>query len=208
MFILHRASLGSCSCLWAVVCCLAPALRDHVCAGQAAGLWSCLSCWSWCGEEVLVLDSGHCPWFIVGLMNRVEWVLLVKAVEWIAVAHGNGGPELRLLSLVQPKPVNCLLSKRNWDLFLSVGLDWLAGPSERQSWNGCWKCYWTGPTAHLNLPTVPCFSSVPPGFCIPLGINHSKSLFYRCLPICRVLLTSIGHGSWANYPCRKGFWCL
>lgn len=198
VFIPHPASQSSCSCLWAVVRCLEPALRDHTCEGPAAELPRRLGCWSWCGEEVLVLDSGRCPWLTTGHTNRVKWWRWFVVTGWIAVARGSGGSELRSLSSAQPKPVSCLWSRCNWNLFLGVGSERPHVPSARQGWNGCGKCYWTGPTAHPNLPAVQCFSSIPPGLYILLHISQSKSLFYRCLPICRVLLTSVGHGSWAK----------
>lgn len=99
---------------------------------EAARLWGDLICWSWCGTKIFVLDSVRCSWFITANTDRVEQVVVVKGTGWIVAAGGDERPKLCLLSMGQPRSVNCLWQRCHRDLFLSLELEQLGGPSERQ----------------------------------------------------------------------------
>lgn len=102
--------------------------------------------------------------------------------RWVTVARGNGGPEFQLLSSEQPRPLNCLWSRYSWDLFLSKGSGQSDGLQNSKS------------EMLVEKATV----QVQQHILIYQLFFICFSLFYRHLPLCRVLWTSEEHHRWAK----------
>lgn len=143
---------------------------------EAARPWGDLICWSWCGTKIFVLDSVRCSWFITANTDRVEQVVVVKGTGWIVAAGGDERPKLCLLSMGQPRSVNCC----GWGVTGICSSAW-----SQSSWVGLQKdkVHWLL-WMLLNRPNNAtwltdcqcCLSSLPPGCYTLLPVGRGQAL--------------------------------